>query len=244
MKRNPAKKVRIKDILEGKFFHGSKEGFKESFLISPFGQKISRVNLVGSVVDKFLSEEENFASLTIDDGSGSIRVKAFGSDVENLKKLEIGDLVEIIGKIKEFNAELYISFEIGRKVEPNFEILRRLEVLKELIKQKRIFDEIKGMSNLPEEELINYAREKYGMEEECVRFILENLNMDKKVDYKPAILELIKRLDEGEGVEIAKIIELSNLPETEIESAIEELLNSGELFEPKPGILKRVEYEV
>ncbi len=244
MRRKPAKKVRIKDILEGKFFHGSKEDFKESFLISPFGQKISRVNLVGSVVNKFLSEEENYAFLIINDGSGSIRVKAFGESIENLKKLEVGDLVQIIGKIKEFNAELYISFEIGRKVEPNFEILRKLEILKELIKQKRIFEDIKNASNLPEEELMKYAKEKYGMEEECVKFILESLEMGKRVDYKPAILELIEKLDEGEGVEIAKIIELSNLPEKEIENAIDELLNSGELFEPKPGILKRVEYGV
>lgn len=241
MRRNPAKKVRIKDILEGKFFHGSKEDFKESFLISPFGQKISRVNLIASVTDKFLNEEENYASLTIDDGSGSIRIKAFKDKVEVLKNFEVGDLVQIIGKVKEFNNELYISFEIGRKVEPNFEILRRLEVLKELVNQKRIFEDIKKLSNLPEEELINYVREKYVIEEEGVKFILENLNKDKKVDYKPAILELIKNLDEGEGVEVAKIFELSNLPENEIENAIEELLDSGEIFEPKPGILRRVE---
>ena len=241
MRRHAAKKVRIKDVLEGKFFHGSKENFKESFLISPLGQKISRVNIVGSVIDKFLNEEGNFSSLIIDDGSGSIRVKAFGDRVNDLKKFEIGDLVQIIGKIKEFNNEIYISFEIGRKVEPNFEILRRLEVLKEVAKQKEIFEDIKKLSSLPEEELINYAKEKYGMEEECVKFILENLNKDKKVDYKPAILELIKELDKGDGVEVAKIFELSSLPEEEIEKVIEELLNSGEIFEPKPGILKRVE---
>lgn len=241
MKRSPAKKVRIKDILEGKFFYGDKENLKESFLISPLGQKISRVNLVGSVIEKFLNEDENYASLILDDGSGAIRVKAFKEKVDELKKFEVGDLIQVIGKVREFNNEIYISFEIGRKVEPNFEIMRKLEVLKELVKQKFIFEDIKRLSNLPEEELINYGKEKYGMEEDCIKFIIENLNKEKKVDYKPAILELIKKLDEGEGVEVAKIFELCNLPEKDIEDAIEELLNAGEIFEPKPGILKRVE---
>jgi len=78
------------------------------------------------------------------------------------------------------------------------------------------------------------------MDEACLKFVLENLNKEKAIDYKPAILKLIESLDKGEGVEIGKIFELSNLPENEIEKAIDELLSSGELFEPKPGVLKRV----
>jgi predicted transcriptional regulator len=47
-------------------------------------------------------------------------------------------------------------------------------------------------------------------------------------------------MDKGEGVEISKIFELIDLPERIIENVIDELLSSGELFEPKPGFFKRV----
>ncbi len=236
--RSPSKKVRIKDIVEGKFFHGSREDLKESFLISPLGQKISRVNLVGSVIDKFSTE--NYSFLLLDDGSGSIRVKGFGEKVELLKNFEKGDLVQVIGKVKEFDGEIYVSCEIIRKVEPNFEIMRRLEVLKDIITQKRIVDDIKSICKLPEGEIINYAKEKYGLEEESVKYILEVLNRDREIDYKPIILKLIEELDEGNGVEVARIFELSNLPESEVEKTLDSLLNSGEIFEPTPGVLKRV----
>ena len=238
MRRYPAKKVRIKDIVEGRFFHGSEES-RESFLVTPFGQKVSRVNLVASVIDKFLSEDSNYAFIVLDDGSESIRVKAF-DEVEVLERVEIGDLVQVIGRVREFNGEVYLTCEALRKADPNLEILRKLEILKELVKQKRVLEEIKKLSNLPEAELISFVKEKYGMDEACLKFVLENLNREKAIDYKPAILKLIESLDRGEGVEIGKIFELSNLPENEIEKAIDELLSSGELFEPKPGVLKRV----
>ncbi len=238
MKRYTAKKVRIKDIVEGRFFHGNEE-LRESFLVTPLGQKISRVNLIASVIDKFLSEDGNYAFIVIDDGSESMRVKAF-DEVEVLEGVEIGDLIQVIGRVREFNGEIYLTCELIRKVDPNLEILRKLEILKELIKQKKILENIRKLSNLPEEELISFAKEKYGMDEVCLKFILENLNKEKVIDYKPAILKLIESLDKGEGVEIGKIFELSNLPENEIEKAIDELLSSGELFEPKPGVLKRV----
>jgi hypothetical protein len=51
---------------------------------------------------------------------------------------------------------------------------------------------------------------------------------------------LINSLDEGSGVEIGKILELSDLPENVIENAINELLGSGMLYEPRAGVLKKV----
>jgi predicted transcriptional regulator len=70
--------------------------------------------------------------------------------------------------------------------------------------------------------------------------VRDSLRVKKEIDYKPKILDLIKKLDEGNGVEIVKIFELSSLPENVIESAINELLAKGLLFEPKPAVLKVV----
>jgi len=242
VKRLVAKKVRISDIVNGKYFHGSKEEMKPSYVITPFGQKISRVNLIASVIEKFVSEDENYSSITIDDGTEAIRVKVFRDDIKILKEIEPGELSIVIGKIKEYNEETYISGEIVKKVEDmNFESLRKLEILNILLDRKKIIDEIKELSSkMPEEELRYYAKNKFGLNEEELEVIVENLRVVKEVDYKPKILELIESLDEGEGVEISKILELSDLPENVIENAINELLSSGSLYEPNPGILKKV----
>lgn len=241
IKRMTAKKVRISDIANGKYFPGSKEEMKPSYIITPFGRKISRANIIATVTEKFVSEDENYSSITIDDGTESIRVKTFKESVKLLKGIEPGELALIIGKIKEYNGEIYINGEIARKVDINYENLRNIEILDELVKNKKMVEEIKDLvGKMPEEELKEYAKNKLGIDEESLQVVLENLKVVKEVDYKPKMLELIKSLDEGNGVEIGKILELSDLPENAIEETIDELLASGHLFEPHPGILKRV----
>ncbi len=239
--RMPAVKVRITDVVNGKYVPGSKEEMKPSYVITSFGQKVSRINIIASVTDKFLSEDGNYSSITIDDGTDVIRVKAFKEDAAMLKSIELGDMVLAIGKVKEFNGELYLNGEIVRRIEdPNYESMRRLEILNELVKDKKIIEEIKKLKDkMGEVELKVLAEKKFGMDGETLQFVLDSLKVQKEVDYKPKILELIDSLDEGEGVEIGKILELSDLPEHVIEKAINELLDSGVLYEPFVGRLKR-----
>ena len=81
-KRNIAYKLRIGDILGARPVL-SNERF--SFL-DLNGKKVIRVNIVGSIVDKYENEgEKKYSFLTLDDGSGQIKLKAFGDDAEKLK---------------------------------------------------------------------------------------------------------------------------------------------------------------
>ncbi|MDI6798966.1 MAG: OB-fold nucleic acid binding domain-containing protein, partial [Candidatus Aenigmarchaeota archaeon] len=219
-KRLVAKKVRISDIVNGKYFSGSKEEMRPSYVVTPFGDKISRVNLIATVIDKFQSEDE-YSAITIDDGTEAIRVKTFRESTNLLQNIELGDLVLVIGKLKEYNGEVYVNGEIVKRIEdPNLESLRRLEVLNNITEQKKIVEEIKNLKDkMSREELEECMREKFGIEREVLEVIEENLRV-AKVDYKPKIIELIDSLDEGSGVEINKIFELSDLPESVIESAI------------------------
>ncbi len=238
VERSPAKKVRILDLLNGKYFYGSKEEMKPSYVITPFGEKVSRVNLICTVIDKFVSEDGNYSSATIDDSTETIRVKSFeGLPFENV---QLGGLVRVIGKLKEYNGELYISHEIMEKVnDVNFEILSRVEILNNLIKQKKIVDDIKVLSNQMDEiELQSYAKDTYSIDEETLSVIIESKK--KEIDYKPTVLEVIKNLDEGKGVEIRKLFEVLNLPENIIERTLNELINEGSLYEPQIGFLKKV----
>ncbi len=208
---------------------------KPSYLITDFGEKIFRANLLGTVVEKF--DGENFSSITLDDASSGIQVRQFG-DKDFFASLLVGDIATVVGKVKEFNGEIYVSAEIVKKIsDPNVESFRRLEILQQLIEKIKIANEIRK-SNLSLEELRNHARDNFGIDEESLSVILEGRKLE--IDYKPKILEVIQSLDEGEGVEIGKLIAFLNLPENVIEAALNELLASGALYEPLVGRLKKV----
>jgi len=98
---------------------------------------VSRVNILATVVDKFdrsaggtrMEGEGRYAALTLDDGTGVIRVKAWGDLSEKLAQIKVGDLVLVIGRIRSFQDETYIHGEIVRRVEdPNWETVRLLEL--------------------------------------------------------------------------------------------------------------------
>jgi RPA family protein len=238
-KRLTAKKVRICDIINGKFFYGSKEEMKPSFIITNLGEKISRVNIVAIVTDKFVSEDENYATLTIDDGTGAIRVKAFREKVQLLEKIERADLVLVVGKLKEYGGEVYINCELIKKIEdPNYESFRRLEILHKLIQQKKIVEKLKELAErVTLDELKKIALEKFKIDEDSLK---EILGEKFKEDYKQKILKLIEKLDTSDGVEIKKIFELCELQSNLIEKTINELLEEGSLYEIFPGRFKVV----
>ena len=229
MLRKEAKKVFIAEIVRGNF---TKEDDK-TYVISPFGEKIFRASIVGTIIDKF--EFENYCALAIDDGSEVIRVKSFGEP--DLSSFENGDIVVAIGKIREYNNEIYLNAEIVRKISFKEEIFEKLRVLKRLLKMKKIIDEIKSISEKFDRIFaIEYAKEKYGLNEE----IVEQFLIPKEIDYSEKIFETIKNLDKGEGVGIDQIFKVSALPEKIVEDAISKLLEEGKLFEPKPGRFKCV----
>ncbi|MEM5879431.1 MAG: OB-fold nucleic acid binding domain-containing protein, partial [Candidatus Aenigmatarchaeota archaeon] len=145
-KRIVARKARICDLVNGVFFHGSKLDMKPSYVVVWFGEKISRVNLIGTAIDSFVSEDESYGSITIDDGTASIRVKVFGNNVKMVKDISNGEMLIVIGKLKEYNGEIYVAAEVVRKVKDlNHESLRKLEILKDLKEKKRMVEEIRNL---------------------------------------------------------------------------------------------------
>jgi RPA family protein len=124
-KRNIAYKMRIGDILKGKPMMD--EG---KFLFLELGdRKIVRVNILANCVDKSVQEgEKQFASLTVDDASGQLKLKAFGEDIEPLKEITQGDTLQIIGNMREWNGELYMIPEVIKKVDPRWLLVRKLEI--------------------------------------------------------------------------------------------------------------------
>ncbi len=130
-KRHIAYKLRIGDILIGKPIVN-----EERFSFLEFGdKKIVRINVLGNIVDRYESEggdeRRKYVFLTLDDGSGQIRLKIFGDDYEKFKHVVQGQTVVVIGVLRNWNNETYVSPEIIREMDPRYLLVRKLEIEKD-----------------------------------------------------------------------------------------------------------------
>lgn len=202
--RQIAYKVSIFDILNGNF---TKDEFSAGY-INLNGLNISRTNIIATIVYKS-DQNSSYASAVIDDGTGRISLRSFENNII-FSKADIGDVVLVIGKIREFNSEKYIIPEIIKKIN-NFAWMnvRKLELRKRIsIDDDYNKDEVKDSS--------------------------EEIN-----DSNEEVYSLIKKIDKGEGVPIDDIIKSSN--NSKVENIINKLLENGEIFEIKPGMVKVLE---
>ena len=131
-KREIAYKVRIGEVLKGNpDISPYGEGREKLNFVESGNRKISRVNIIANVIDKYLSEgEKKFATLTLDDATGQINVKTFGEDVEKLKEISQGQTLVVIGFLRIFNSEIYLLPEILKTVDPRYLLVRKLEIEK------------------------------------------------------------------------------------------------------------------
>ncbi len=125
MKRNVAYKLRIGSILSGT---PKLENDKLKH-VEAKGKNVVRINLIANIIDKFVQEgEKKYASITLDDGSGQIKAKFFGDDVDKLASLIQGDTVVILGLLRSWNQEIYITPELIKKKSPKYLLIRKLEL--------------------------------------------------------------------------------------------------------------------
>lgn len=244
-KRNTAIKTRIKPIITGKF--SKQEGLNPSYVITDFGMRLSRVRILTTIVDRFSAETGKFAAITLDDGTGTIRAKAFNA-VSIFDGLEVGNIVDVVGKLKEYQGEVYIIPELIIKIDdPNWETLRELEIKKSgeawQEKRKTVFEYQKQVSDL--EELKKVMKERFGIAPPDVESIAQTQEVaeveeedDKKV--KDSLIALIAELDSGDGCDYSELIAKSGLSEDVLDSIINDLLEEGLCFEPRPGKIKKL----
>ncbi|MFH0889984.1 MAG: OB-fold nucleic acid binding domain-containing protein [Candidatus Aenigmatarchaeota archaeon] len=244
-KRLTARKVRIADVSKGAYKPAS--GMVSGYVITPYGMKVSRARIMATIVAKFVSEDKNFASATLDDGTETMRAKAFGS-TRFFDSVEIGDMVDIIGKIKEYADEIYVTPEIVVKItDPNFESLRRLELIKQHADWKKKIAVI--TESLEKEGTPDKVAEavKNEINAEDVESILEFLSgpapveekKDDKDVAKSTVLAIITELDKGEGVTYSELMTKANVDEKTFDKVVNDLLEEGTCYEPKPGQLKK-----
>ncbi len=172
-------------------------------------QRVIRVNIIAIVVYK--EEIGAMTSVLLDDGTGRIIIRFF-EESKIAHAIGIGETFLVIGKIRVYNQEKYISPEIVKRIEPLWLKVRALELKEDAVMSK-------FMNNKITEETFT---EEVEMHEELFPF--------------EKIIALIKELDHGEGVLIEDIIEKSPLEGTE--QWIEKMLERGDIFQNQPGKIR------
>jgi RPA family protein len=246
-RRLTAKKAGIAEIAEGKFV--KKAGFESSYVLTNLGRRLSRVRVMGLIVDKFISDDGNYGTITLDDSTETLRCKVFVNP-KMFDGINVGDLVDVVGKVKEYNGELYLVPETVRGVEPNMETLRILELKKIWKAQKESIKKVRALqSQVKDMAELGPLAKKSGMGAEDVEGIIEaqsliENNEEQKVmetgEVKEKVLKFIMENDDGTGTDYQALLAKLGLPESAIDSAIQDLLEGGICFEPRAGKIKKL----
>src|SRR3989339_380531 len=126
-KRHIAFKYRIGDLLVGKPVMEA-ERFKHLEIGS---KNVVRVNILGNIVDKYDNDgEKQYSFFTLDDGSGQLKLKCFGDDSFKFKHVNQGQTVLVIGVLRYWNNETYLTPEIIKEQDSKYLLIRKLELEK------------------------------------------------------------------------------------------------------------------
>lgn len=235
--RQTAYKVWISDIIHGEFINP--EGEWTPSYVQVKDKKISRVNVIANVIMNYKNEDSTYISLTLDDGSDNIALKVWNEDTKILENIKIGDTVLVIGRVREYNGQIYLVPEITRRLEkPEWVQLRKLELTKiygEKIKSETPNQDIQEIpaQTIKETPVIN---EEKIIEEEVISTTEESIGEERQ-----KVLDIIKELDSGQGAEKTEVVAKTGFGEDSTNNLIQDLLKEGEIFEIKAGRLKLIE---
>jgi len=185
------------------------EGWNPNYLKTEKG-KVSKLQLIAFII----GVDNN--SMTIDDSTGTIILRVFNE--ENIfSGYSLGDCVLVVGKPREFNGSKYVIPDIIRKVDKDW-LRFHIGLLGNNIQDEKF----EGKLPLIEDS----NNEKKDIKE----------NNEEEISNFQKIMNLIENLDNGSGASIDELIIESKLDNAE--KIINTLLEEGEIFEVRPGIVK------
>lgn len=220
-KRQHGRLMRLHDIYKGKVIP---VGDQKVYIFNDDG--VPRVRVYGVILQRYDSptnSENKFSYLTIDDGSDTIRLKLWSRPINQdngqiydrysiLEGIKQGDIVDVLGRVREYEGELFIVPESISKKTINWEINRRAKLLKQDIENK-------------------------GMGE--VRNPFNDLEENEEEDYKSDILNAME--ENAENNTIDTISDRTNLSKEIVEENIKSLQYEGVIISPKPGIFEKLD---
>ena len=201
-KREVAVKLRVSDLINGQYI--KEEGMRPNYVLLKDGRKVSRVNILGTVVSVNL--DTGYKSIYIDDGTAKLSVRSFEQNIM-LDARQVGDVVFAIGKPREYGREIYVLPEIIKPVaDMHWVELRALELNKQPVAEQAFEPEIKA------------SAEKESIAEDFV----DDDGSAKK------ILDQIRSLDVGSGADYEAVVSKAGVENAE--KTLLNLLKNGEVF--------------
>ncbi len=187
-----AYKLPISLIVNGRFIR-SGDQMEPSYVTTDIGLNVSRVRVLGTVIYKYVGENFNF--IRVDDGTATVRVFAYEDPI--LEKVNVSDLIEVVGRLREREEEIYITPEtVTILKDSNWETLRLLEYAKFLGTYK--------VEKVSED----------AFDTEFEEWILDD---------KDEILALIDIMDLGKGVKFEELMEEIDISKEELNNLLKEL---------------------
>lgn len=229
--------------------------------------QVNRVNIIANVIDVFKMEEKRYGSITVDDSSASIRVKFFNQDIDKMKDINIGDTIMVVGQLRMFNDEIYITPEIVRKVDAIWLLARKLEL--EKIFKLKVEQQTTNQTITPTQEKntnitlnnntennvvakntntiteinaeINQLNTNQTDELRTVATTNENdgnIAEDKSITIAMIKQKIVDALKQNEEMEIDKLILSLKHDHEDIKKALDELIEDAVVYESRPGVIK------
>ena len=189
----------------------------QNYVLTVRQEKLLRVNVLAIVLGK--EEAGTIMTILLDDGTGQIALRSFEQN-KSIAAVQAGDIIMILGKIRMYNQEKYLSPEIVRKVPPAWLKVRK-EELRELFEKtpppERGAELISSEGQMKPDNSLPHD------------FLPHDFPGQK-------IRQLITELDQGQGALMEDLLERSALPETE--ARLKKMLEEGEIFQNLPGRVK------
>ncbi|MBI2102838.1 hypothetical protein HYT55_03295 [Candidatus Woesearchaeota archaeon] len=246
-KRQVACKIPLRLIHQGEYIIEKEQ--EPNYLKIGEEERIYRVNVIAVIINK--EKIGMITNLLLDDGTDKIVARLF-EESKAIRTGEVGDVIQMIGRIRLYNEEKYISPEIIKKIDSLWLKIRKEELKKigwEKYTQKEVSHPVE--QEKPKEKKNKKIREESKEDERekeqspqktktepkppetsdlgLITAVKEELSYEK-------LVKIIKELDRGQGVFIEEVIEKSPLNNTE--QIIQRMLESGDIFQNQPGRVK------
>lgn len=226
-----ARKMRIKDVV-----NGTLQG--DSTLVTQFGT-CSEVRLCGTAISKYYNDEKTYGNFVLDDGSDSLVVKFWRSNMSQLDEISIGKLYDVIGTVDEFNDDKNVQPTCIYEKDLHAFLKFHLEVAKEIesLRSQGLWNDVVPIENRYDAQVFSekspsapkYEAD-YGTSDdvgiETVDFEEESILFDDD-DISKNVLECLA----DEGMSKEQIIEKTGHDEIDVMLALKELLENGEIYE-------------
>jgi len=239
---SPAIRCWVKHLVESRY------NAKEKSLFTIFGA-LKRVRLVATITNKeeFVSKRTNDINspteeisnnlrFELDDGTGIISAVKWDVEIDKYRDLNIGDLVNVLGRVGYFSEKAQISniTFIKKILDPNYVLLREAEVIKKI--------KSGDIQKIPDIEDIDSE-----MDEDS---FFDNLSDDIEIDKlfgegEPSKVDTIKEeifsiiyeySQDGNGISLEELQSRLQIPENKLRTYINDLVMESRIYPTEENI--------